>query len=154
MKRLVLALAFAAALLMPTAARAQEYVVSVVGTPLNVATYRLYSDDFPAGQAGPGEFFFYRIGDYVHVWGKLDVQPVTANVQFSIQLSLPYPSVNSNYGYWSGVGNSPGGTRGGAIFGSQISVEGNNTSVVFKAVPTDNALRAYAISFDYEVVEP
>lgn len=149
MKRLLLALVFTLSL--APLASAQEYTVSVVGTPINVTTYRLYSDAFPAGQAGPGEFFFYRIGDYVHVWGKLDIQPTTANAQFSIQLSLPYASNNLNYGYWVGNANSPGGTRGGTIFASQTAVEGNNTSVVFKAVPTDTALRAYAITFDYIV---
>jgi hypothetical protein len=152
MKRVILALLVALSLY-AAPARAQEYEISVVGTPLNVTDYRLYSDSFPAGHAGPGEFFYYRIGNYVHVWGKLDVQPTTANVQFSIQLSLPYASVSPNYAYWVGVGNSPGGTRSGAIFASQTGVEGNNMSVVFKAVPNDTALRAYAIVFDYEVVE-
>lgn len=130
-------------------AGANEYTVSVVGTPINVAHYMIYSDDFPSGHEGPGDFFYSRSGDAVHVWGKLDIQATTANSQISIQLSLPFPATISNYAYAVGVGTNPGSKPAGAIFGSQISVEGNNTSVVFKTIPNTTDMRAYAIMFDY-----
>jgi hypothetical protein len=149
MKRLLLFIM----LFLPTIAYAQtpEYQVSVVGTTINITDYKLYSDAFPAGHAGPGEFRYTLLNTHVHVYGKLDVQATTAGVQFSIQLSLPIASTSPNYAYWIGNACSPGPTRCGAIFASQISVEGNNTSVVFKANPSDILMRAYAIQFDYDI---
>lgn len=148
MKRLVLALALVLSFAVPTFA--DEYEVSVVGMS-NVMDYKIYSDAFPAGHAGPGEWFFSRVGNSVHVWGKLDVQAVTVGALVTVQLTIPYPTVFSNYAYAVGIGANPGSKPTGAIFGSQIPVEGNNTTVVFKFVPTTTDMRAYAIMFDYDV---
>jgi hypothetical protein len=146
------ALALLAALFVfPARAGADEYEVSVVGTPINVTDYKIYSDAFPAGHAGPGDFFFTRIGNSVHVWGKLDIQATTIGALVSIQLSLPHATHISNYAYAVGHGTNPGSKPSGAIFGSQIGVEGNDTSVVFKFIPATTDMRAYAIVFDYEV---
>jgi hypothetical protein len=148
MKKLMIATTVVA-LAVGLQAGSNEYTISVVGTPINVYDYKIYSDEYPSGHAGPGDFFYSRSGDAVHVWGKLDIQATTANVQVSIQLSLPFAATISNYAYAVGMGANPGSKPAGAIFGSQTGVEGNNTSVVFKFVPNSTDMRAYAIQFDY-----
>jgi hypothetical protein len=149
MKKTLLALT-ALVFLTSAAARADDYEFSVNGTTINVAAYKLYSDAFPAGQQGPGEGSCVRVNRDVMCWLKVDVQPVTAGVQFSIQFTVPYAFTSSNYAYEIGNCNSPGPTRGGSIFGSQVSVEGNNTTVVFKANPTDTSIRAYSCAWHYK----
>lgn len=149
MKRLA-SLVLASLLVLPSMLKADEFEISVNGTPVNVTDYKLYSDSFPAGHAGPGEVRCTRINFDVRCDWKVDVQPTTSGVQFAVQFVMPFAFTSSNYAYEIGNCNSPGGTRGAAIFGSQVSVEGNNTTLVMKAVPNDNAMRAYACSASYK----
>jgi len=129
-----------------------EYTVSVVGTPVNVADYKIYSDEFPTGHAGPGDFFYSRSGDAVHFWGKIDLKPTTPGGLMIVQLSLPFPATISNYAYAVGHVTQTGGMPAGTLFGSQVGVEGNNTTMVIRVLASSEspaAFRAYAVTGDY-----
>lgn len=151
MKRLITALLLVLAF--TSVARAEDWEVSVVATT-NVLSYKLYSDAFPAGHAGPGEGKFMRVGKMVLCTVKLDVQPIAAGQLTILQLTTPYPFHSVNYSYEVGIGTNPGSQPSGAIFGSQTTVEGNNTTVVFKFIPIDGVnFRAYALMWMYEADE-
>lgn len=151
MKRIAGFILALALLVVPAHAGSNEYTVSIVGTPTNVADYLIYSDEYPTGHAGPGDFFYSRSGDAVHVWGKLDLKPTTSGGLMIVQLSLPFPGTFSNYAYAVGHVTQTGGKPAGTIFGSQVGVEGNDTTVVIRVIAATETptFRAYAVTFDY-----
>lgn len=95
----------------------------------------------------PGTFYFTVLGDQVHVWGDVVVDPVAAGAT-TYRLSLP---VVSNIGATS---DAVGFTCHGQVAGLVGTVEGvaATDDVLVGFVGPDGTQRTYKVTFDYRII--
>ena len=93
---------------------------------------------------------YHRVGDIVHVSGKVDVDPTTTLVLTQLGISLPIASNFANANECAGTAVAPaisGGTGCAAILG-----EATNNRAELQMTPVDVANQSFYFTFTYRVI--
>ena len=93
---------------------------------------------------------YHRVGDIVHVSGKVDVDPTTTLVLTQLGISLPIASNFANANECAGTAVAPaisGGTGCAAILG-----DATNNRAELQMTPVDVANQSFYFTFTYRVI--
>jgi len=88
---------------------------------------------------------WFRIGNKVHVDGKIDITPTTAATLTQLRITLPIPS------NFSAVTDCSGGFSS-QNEGGGISADGTNDQAVLFIIPIGNAITTYTYWFTYKII--